>query len=141
MRTFPRAIHWPLSFLLMWALLAGCASPPADDPVVSQPAYLRAPMPVYPAASRRLGEEGRCVILVVVLKDGTAGSARVAVGSGFPRLDAAALKSVEGARFSPARTRTGKAVDQQALLPITFKLDLPEAPIPPGAPTVHVPAP
>ncbi len=76
----------------------------------------------YPSASRRLSEEGRVVITVTIGVDGKSGDVRVAQGSGFERLDGAAECVVRKLSFNPGK-RDGVAVEAQATLPVTFKLE------------------
>jgi protein TonB len=75
----------------------------------------------YPAASRRLSEEGRVVVRVDVDAAGRASAWNVAGGSGFARLDAAAACVIRRLEFNPAR-RDGAAVAASAMLPIVFRL-------------------
>jgi protein TonB len=75
----------------------------------------------YPAASRRLSEEGRVVARVVIGADGRALSWAVDQGSGFPRLDAAMDCVLRRLEFVAGR-RDGRAVEAMARLPIVFRL-------------------
>ncbi|MCX7897724.1 MAG: energy transducer TonB [Rhodocyclaceae bacterium] len=85
-------------------------------------AYLDNPKPLYPPASRRLGEEGRVVLRVHVLPDGRPESIEIKTSSGYPRLDAAARAAVEKWRFIPAR-RGDEAIAAWVLVPIVFNLE------------------
>ena len=84
--------------------------------------YLHNPKPVYPALSRRMGEEGKVLLKVRVSAQGTALDVAISKSSGFPRLDAAAQDAVARWRFVPAR-RGDEAVDSSVVVPITFALD------------------
>lgn len=84
--------------------------------------YLRNPKPGYPAASRRLGEQGTVQIRVFVTVAGEAKRVELKASSGFPRLDRAALDSVERWRFVPAK-REDKPVDAWVVVPIKFTLN------------------
>ena len=84
--------------------------------------YLHNPKPVYPALSRRLGEEGKVLLKVRVSAQGTALEVAISKSSGFPRLDAAAEDAVARWRFVPAR-RGDEPVDASVVVPITFALD------------------
>lgn len=84
--------------------------------------YLRNPAPVYPPMSRRRGEQGKVLVLVVVTPDGLAGEVSLRESSGYPRLDGAALKAVRGWRFVPAR-RGANPVAATVVVPITFRLE------------------
>lgn len=75
----------------------------------------------YPAAARRLSEEGRVVARVVIGADGRATSWAVDEGSGFPRLDAAMDCVLPRLEFVPGR-RDGRAVEAMARLPVVFRL-------------------
>jgi periplasmic protein TonB len=75
----------------------------------------------YPDASKRAGEEGRCVVTVTVAADGRITNAAIQQTSGFPRLDEACLKGVKDQRMKPA-TEDGKPVETTASLPIQWKL-------------------
>ncbi len=75
---------------------------PSDDsigPNVSQRPpvdanELSTPPPQYPAISRRLGEEGRVVVRVLIGQNGSAIKGEINQSSGFDRLDQAALFAV-----------------------------------------------
>jgi protein TonB len=75
----------------------------------------------YPDASKRAGEEGRCIVTVTVAADGRITNAAIQTSSGFPRLDEACLKGVKDQRMKPA-TEDGKPVETTAALPIVWKL-------------------
>ena len=83
--------------------------------------YLNNPAPAYPLISRRQGESGRVLLLVQVTAQGAAGHVEIRQGSGFPRLDEAALNAVRNWRFVPAR-RGDEAVAASVVVPITFRL-------------------
>ena len=118
------AISAPLtrcSLLLAIALLSGCASGP--EPVVQPARYVVAPAPVYPAASRRNQEQGTVTLRVQVRADESVGFVDVKAGSGFARLDAAAVDAAKRAKYAAAKTRSGKGVDSVLVVPVAFKLD------------------
>ena len=85
-------------------------------------AYLHNQKPVYPVASRRLGEEGRVLLRVRVSAHGQPLEVDVKQSSGFSRLDEAARAAVERWRFVPARQGT-EAVEASVLVPLHFSLD------------------
>ncbi|HEY0666047.1 MAG TPA: energy transducer TonB [Gallionella sp.] len=84
-------------------------------------AYLNNPQPGYPLAARRMGWQGKVVIEVEVLADGTPGEVIVQQSSGREVLDDAALRAVRGWRFVPARVG-GIAVTKRFQIPIAFNL-------------------
>jgi len=98
-------------------------APPAA--VVSEPrfdaAYLDNPAPVYPALSRRLGEDGRVTLRVFVESNGRPSQVEIKASSGSPRLDRAAQDAVARWKFVPARRGT-EAVGAWVLVPIVFNL-------------------
>ena len=57
--------------------------------------YLQNPKPDYPALSVRRGEQGQVVLNVLIGIDGKAQKAEIVKSSGFERLDAAALATVQ----------------------------------------------
>lgn len=78
--------------------------------------------PAYPPQSRRLGEEGRVELLVYVLADGRVGEARIANGSGYNRLDEAALREATRSwRFVPQQVGSNAVASWQSVA-ITFRL-------------------
>lgn len=77
--------------------------------------------PDYPSLSMRLNEQGRVVLRVVLGEDGHVAGAEVKTGSGYRRLDDAALNAVKTWRCKPAM-RGGVAVPAVALQPFDFIL-------------------
>ena len=84
-------------------------------------AYLNNPSPIYPPISRRLREEGRVVLRVLVNSAGLVDSIEVVDTSGYARLDETALAAVRRWRFVPARSGEN-AVAGWAIVPIAFHL-------------------
>lgn len=84
--------------------------------------YLDNPKPLYPHASRRLGEEGKVVLRVLVSADGDAKQVELKHSSGFQRLDQAAEEAVSRWRFVPAK-RGDQAVTAWVVVPIVFSLN------------------
>lgn len=85
-------------------------------------AYLQNPEPDYPLLSRRLGEEGRVVLRVLVKPDGAPDRIEVRQTSGHTRLDQAALATVRRWRFTPAR-RGSELLAAWVLVPLSFELN------------------
>lgn len=90
----------------------------------SRPAgYLHNPRPAYPTIAKSREWEGRVVVRVRVLADGSCGHAEVSSSSGHDVLDEAARNSVCSSwRFRPA-LKGGKAVESTVNVPINFKLE------------------
>jgi protein TonB len=94
--------------------------PPVIPPRVDA-TQLNNPIPPYPAASRRLGEEGKVLLDVYLLADGTVGQIKIKVSSGYPRLDEAALAAVKRWHYVPA-SRGGEPIPYWYVQPIVFSL-------------------
>lgn len=106
-------------------VVAAAAPEPVAAPVtppVFNADYLDNPPPSYPALSRRLGEQGRVVLRVLVNPVGRADEVQVRASSGHARLDAAARETVQRWKFVPAR-RGSEPVAAWVLIPISFKLE------------------
>jgi periplasmic protein TonB len=79
-------------------------------------------VPSYPPTSKRLGEQGRVLLLVHVMRNGKAAEVQLAHSSGFERLDQAAIVHVQRAwRFVPARSGSD-TVDSWGEFAVTFRL-------------------
>lgn len=65
--------------------------------------YLNNPRPQYPALSKRLQEQGKVVVRVLIGTDGQASQASVKTSSGFDRLDQAAVNTVLKWRYVPGK--------------------------------------
>jgi protein TonB len=102
---------------------------PQPAPVVAVPVvppnfsadYLDNPPPVYPPLSRRVGEQGKVMLRVLVNAKGTVDKVELRTSSGSNQLDDAALDAVKRWRFVPAR-QGDQPVAAWVLIPITFSL-------------------
>ncbi|MFZ6862366.1 TonB family protein [Undibacterium sp. Ji67W] len=97
------------------------ATSPPSLKVVSQVEYLRAPQPVYPPQSRRLREEGKVTLKVLVNEKGEAEKVDIHHSSGSQRLDDAARAALMHALFKPY-FEDGKAMPMLATATINFSL-------------------
>lgn len=82
------------------------APPPAPAKVElpsSAADYLSNPAPVYPPLSKRLGEQGKVLVRVLIGADGLPQRAELKRSSGFDRLDASALDYVMRCRYVPGK--------------------------------------
>ena len=84
--------------------------------------YLNNPAPDYPAMSRRIGEEGRVLMKVLVSADGAAEDVQIEKSSGSERLDNAAMQAVKRWRFIPAK-KNNQALSAYVMVPMKFSLD------------------
>ena len=101
------------------------AAPAPAAPVIVPPrfdaAYLDNPAPPYPPMSRRMGEQGKVLLRVLVNADGSAAQVQLKNTSGSSRLDQSALDTVKRWRFVPAKQGT-EAVSAWVQVPISFTL-------------------
>ena len=101
-------------------------APPAAPARVVLPSsdadYLQNPKPAYPPISKRLGEQGKVIVRVLIGVDGNAQKAEVRQSSGFDRLDQAALATVLRWRYVPGK-RGGVAETMWFNVPINFVLE------------------
>ena len=73
--------------------------------------------------SKRLGEQGRVTLRVLIGADGSAKDAQVQKSSGYERLDQVALETVRNQwRFVPGK-RNGVPEDMWFEVPVNFVLD------------------
>jgi protein TonB len=109
-------------------------TPPAPEPIappapVALPvvppdfnaSYLRNPPPAYPYSARRMGQQGKVVLRVLVNTAGLPDKVELRTGSGTAALDDAALDAVRNWRFVPAR-QGDTPVAAWVLVPIVFSL-------------------
>ena len=94
---------------------------PVELPV-SDADYLQNPKPSYPAISRKLREQGKVVVEVLIGADGNAQQAKVQASSGFDRLDQAALATVQRWRYVPGK-KGGVATAMWFSVPLNFVLE------------------
>lgn len=98
----------------------------AEDDVVTPPqsdaSGLSNPAPAYPAASRRLNEQGRVLLEIYILADGSVGELRIKRSSGSSRLDNAAINAVRRWHYHPAR-RGNQPIAFWYLQPVDFVLE------------------
>jgi periplasmic protein TonB len=117
------------------------APPPINEPVATAPApaapaaaparielpssdadYLQNPKPAYPPISKRLGEQGKVVVRVLIGTDGAAQRTELRQSSGYARLDQAALDTVQKWRYVPGK-RNGVPEAMWFNVPINFVLE------------------
>ena len=100
-------------------------APKAAETVVlpsSNAAYLQNPAPSYPAISKRMGEQGKVMLRVLIGTDGLPQKVEVQKSSGFDRLDRQAQDTVRRWRFVPGK-RNGVAEAMWYQVPINFVLE------------------
>ena len=100
--TTPQPPAPPIAEPVAVAPAAPPAAPPAPPKIVlpsSDADYLNNPKPSYPAMSKRLGEQGKVLVRVLIGTDGIPDKAEVKRSSGFERLDKSALEYILKCRF------------------------------------------
>jgi protein TonB len=78
--------------------------------------------PVYPAQSRRAGEQGTGVFRVLVDANGRPSEVSVLKSTGFPKLDEAAMTAIRRWVFNAA-VQNGQAVQSWTRVQVQFRLD------------------
>jgi len=78
--------------------------------------------PVYPAQSRRAGEQGTVVFNVLVDESGHPQQINIARSSGFDKLDQSALQAIHRWMFNPA-VRGSQKVAAWTSVRVTFRLE------------------
>lgn len=98
----------------------------AAEPVIEPPsfgaAYLNNPAPAYPMQARRMGEQGKVLLKVLVSQDGKAETVKVDTSSGHQKLDQAAIDAVKKWSFVPAK-RSNQPISAYVLVPVNFTLN------------------
>ncbi|MGB4116219.1 MAG: energy transducer TonB, partial [Polaromonas sp.] len=84
--------------------------------------YLQNSKPIYPVNSKRLGEQGKVIVRVLIGVDGLAQKAEIRTSSGYDRLDQAALTTVQSWRYVPGK-RGGIAEAMWFNVPISYVLE------------------
>lgn len=116
------AINAPASVMAPPMAAPVAAAPPRIELPSSDADYLQNPKPVYPAMSKRFGEQGQVVLRVLIGADGVAQKAEIRRSSGYDRLDHAALATVQRWRYVPGR-RGGVPEAMWFNVPIHFVLE------------------
>ena len=97
------------------------APAPAQARIDAPPRLTQAIKPDYPKGARQRGEEGDVALELAIDAGGRVEAVAVAASSGFPELDAAAVRAAGKARFIPAKA--GRvAVPSAARITVNFRL-------------------
>jgi len=102
--------------------VASAPEPPPIIPPRFNADYLQNPAPAYPALARRMHEQGRVLIRVLVSADGVPERIELKASSGSARLDNSALETIRTWKFVPARQGEQK-IAAWVVIPISFALD------------------
>lgn len=101
---------------------APVAEPLPVTPPRTDASHLNNPPPAYPPMSRRLGEQGRVMLDVYILPDGSVGELKLKTSSGFTRLDESAMAAVRKWKYVPAK-RGGQPIAFWYVQPVSFVLN------------------
>lgn len=97
-------------------------APPRIELPSSNAAYLQNPAPAYPGISRRMGEQGKVVLRVLISAEGRPEKVEISQSSGYERLDRQAQDTVMRWRFVPGK-RNGVPEAMWYLVPVNFVLE------------------
>jgi protein TonB len=120
----PSVAAKPVPAAVVAAAAPAAAAPPAPSvprTITSGVEYLQAPQPVYPALSRRMGEQGKVVLRILVSEKGLPDQVLVQTSSGFARLDEAGRQAALRALFKP-HLEDGRPVAVFVIVPLNFQL-------------------
>ncbi|MQR02183.1 energy transducer TonB [Glaciimonas soli] len=100
---------------------AATVAAPTPRTITSGIEYIQEPRPEYPSSSKRMGEEGKVIMRVLINEKGRAERIEIQKTSGYSRLDDAAKRAMLRALFKPYM-ENGKAIPVYAIVPINFQL-------------------
>ncbi|MES2931883.1 MAG: TonB family protein [Pseudomonadota bacterium] len=125
----PATVAAPATPAIAAAAVAPVAAAPAAPAVPATPPtvssgieYIQQPQPEFPAMSKRMREEGKVILRVLINDKGRAERVEIHKSSGSARLDEAGRQAVLRSVFKPY-LENGKAIAAFTLLPINFQLD------------------
>jgi len=107
--------------------LGRAPAPPATavhldhSPIRQGPQVIYKPAPVYTAEARAMHLEGRVAVRIKVSSAGQVSVLGVTSGLGHG-LDESAVRAIQGTRFRPALDNSGKPVDWEGVVNVTFQL-------------------
>ena len=111
----------PVSVAAAGPAAAAPTVPAVPRTITSGVEYLRAPQPDYPALSKRMGEQGKVVLRILVSEKGLPDQVLVQTSSGFARLDEAGRQAALRALFKP-HLEDGRPVAVFVIVPLNFQL-------------------
>ena len=131
----PAVLAAPTAAVTAPVVPAAAPAPPPPAPPPPAPAapakvelpsskadYLHNPPPDYPRMSKRLGEQGKVVLKVLIGTDGAPQKVELVTSSGFERLDKSAMDAAMRWRYVPGK-RGGVAEAMWYQVPIQFTLE------------------
>jgi protein TonB len=95
---------------------------PPEYVSVTQPNYAARAEPIYPDQARRWHQQGVVVLALFINELGALDKVEIVKSSGFPLLDAAAVKAMKKSRFAPALDGA-VPIRSRAEATVTFRLE------------------
>ena len=117
----PAVVEAPIVSVPLPVVQAPAPTPPITK-IISGVEYLKPPELDYPPLAKRMSEEGRVTLRVLVNEKGNPDQVDVQQTSGSPRLDEEARRAILRSQFKP-HIEDGKAIAVHTVVPITFHLD------------------
>jgi protein TonB len=96
--------------------------PPEEYVQVAEPKYAARAEPIYPTEARRRHQEGIVRLELFINESGALDKIEIVKSSGFPLLDAAAIKAMRLSQFDPA-TNGAIKIRSRAEATVTFRLE------------------
>jgi protein TonB len=97
--------------------------PPTEEYVpVTQPTFAQQATHVYPTEAARRHQQGTVVLMLYVNGSGALDKVEIVKSSGFPLLDAAAIKEMKQSRFEPAMDGA-IPIRSRAQASVTYRLE------------------
>jgi periplasmic protein TonB len=97
--------------------------PPSEEYVaVTQPTFAQQAMHIYPPEAARRHQQGSVVLMLYINGSGTLDKVEIVKSSGFPLLDAAAIKEMKQSRFEPAMDGA-IPIRSRAQASVTYRLE------------------
>jgi protein TonB len=97
--------------------------PPSEEYVpVTQPNFVQQAAHIYPPEAARRHQQGVVVLMLYISGGGTIDKIEIVKSSGYPLLDAAAIKEMKQSRFEPAMDGA-IPVRSRAHASVTYKLE------------------
>ena len=96
--------------------------PAADPNAIVNGGYVKLPTVAYPQKSQDEGEEGTVKLSIIVEANGSVSEVKVTQPTGYPRLDAAAVRTARSAGYRP-KSVNGTPVRSRFNTSYTFRLE------------------
>ncbi|HEY2329753.1 MAG TPA: energy transducer TonB [Verrucomicrobiae bacterium] len=96
--------------------------PPDEYVQVAEPKYATRAEPIYPTEARRRHQQGIVRLELFISELGALDKIEIVKSSGFPLLDAAAIKAMRQSQFDPAMSGAIK-IRSRAEATVTFRLE------------------